>query len=181
MRYSDGGGLTATERDAREQVRFEAVRMLWQGLSAAEVARRLRVTRVSVNRWRRAVTEGGLTALASKGPGGAQCRLDRTQLLILEALLDLGPTAAGWDEDQGWTLERIGQVIWEQFGVDYTVPGVWYLLRRQGWSVQVPTVRAVERDEDAIETWKREQWPLVKRPRRTWVPGSCSRMRPVRV
>jgi transposase len=180
MRYADGGGLTAAERDARERVRFEAVRMLRQGVSPGEVARRLRVTRVSVNRWWRAVAEGGLTALESKGPGGAHCRLDRSQLLILEALLDLGPTAAGWDEDQGWTLKRIAQLIREQFGVDYTLPGVWYLLHREGWSVQVPTVRAAERDEDAIETWKREQWPVVKRPRRSGGPGWCSRTRPGR-
>lgn len=178
MRYADGGGLTAAQRVARERVRFEAARMLRSGVGVAEVARRLRVTRVSVNRWRRSMAEGGLTALASKGAGGARCRLDEAQLLILEEVLDAGPAAAGWDEDQGWTLARVAQVIRERFGVGYTLAGVSCLLHRRGWSVQVPVRRAAERDEDAIETWKREQWPVVKGPPRTWGPGWSSRTRP---
>ncbi len=91
--YFLGAGMT--DPSANQSLTFswaESVRMLRQGVSPGEVARRLRVTRVSVNRWWRAVAEGGLTALESKGPGGAHCRLDRSQLLILEALLDLGPT-----------------------------------------------------------------------------------------
>jgi putative transposase len=42
------------------------------------------------------------------------------------------------------------------------------LLRRNGWSVQVPARRAVERDEGAIETWKKEVWPQVKVRRWPW-------------
>jgi hypothetical protein len=34
---------------------------------------------------------------------------------------------------------------------------------RLGWSVQVPKHRAVERDEAAITTWRRETWPARKR------------------
>ncbi|WP_371601257.1 hypothetical protein [Streptomyces sp. NBC_00564] len=42
------------------------------------MARRFRVTRMSVNRWRRALAVGGREALASKGAGGAtRCRLPR--------------------------------------------------------------------------------------------------------
>ncbi|MFD8724502.1 helix-turn-helix domain-containing protein [Streptomyces sp. NPDC059629] len=53
MRYPDGGGLTVEERDRREQVRFTAADLIEAGASDREVARRFRVTRTSVNRWRR--------------------------------------------------------------------------------------------------------------------------------
>jgi transposase len=35
------------------------------------------------------------------------------------------------------------------------------LLGRNGWSVQVPARRAVERDDAAIEMWKQQTWPQV--------------------
>ncbi|MFE0523233.1 helix-turn-helix domain-containing protein [Streptomyces sp. NPDC058954] len=75
MRYPDGGGLTAEERDRREQVLFAAADLI-DGSSDREVARRFRVTRMSANRWRRALASGGRQALVSKGPGGARSRLD---------------------------------------------------------------------------------------------------------
>jgi hypothetical protein len=73
MRYPDGGGLTAAERARREQVRLAAAEMIEAGASDNEVAKRFRVSRMSANRWRRALAAGGGTALASKGAGGRGC------------------------------------------------------------------------------------------------------------
>ena len=55
MRYPDGGGLTAEERARREQVRFAAAELIEAGASDRQVARRFRVSRMSANRWRRAL------------------------------------------------------------------------------------------------------------------------------
>ncbi|MFD2414972.1 helix-turn-helix domain-containing protein [Amycolatopsis pigmentata] len=41
--------------------------------------------------------------------------------------------------------------------------GVSYLLHRIGFSPQVPAQRAVEWDEQAITTWRKETWPAGKR------------------
>lgn len=54
------------------------------------------------------------------------------------------------------------------------------LLKRHGWSCQVPVRHAVERDEEAIEMWKDEVWPRLKGQRRTWAPISASRTRRAR-
>jgi transposase len=170
MRYAQGGGLTAEECARREQVRLQAAEWIEEGATDAEVAARFRVTRMSANRWRRALADGGRPALASKGPGGAHCRLTPAQLEELQVLLDAGPAAWGW-ADQCWTLARIAAVVHERFGVDYTLPGVDLLLHRIGWSVQVPARRAAERDEQQIAAWREETWPQAKRPRRTWAPG----------
>src|SRR3954469_3665894 len=161
MRYAQGGGLTAEECARREQVRLEAAEWFEEGATDGEVAVRFRVTRMSANRWRRALAAGGRPALASKGPGGASCRLSPAQLEELQALLDAGPTAWGWT-DQCWTLARIAALVRERFGVDYTLPGVDLLLHRLGWSVQVPA-RQAERNEEQIAAWREETWPEIKR------------------
>jgi transposase len=171
MRYPDGGGLTADERARREQVRLAAAELIESGASDRELARRFRVSRMSVNRWRRALIAGGRAALASKGAGGAKCRLTPAQLRELETVLEAGPAASGWDEDQCWTLARVAEVIRARFRVDYTLAGVDLLLHRIGWSVQVPARQAAERDEARIAAWREETWPVVKGRRRTWAPG----------
>ncbi len=175
MRYPDGGGLTAAERARREQVRLAAADQIEAGASDREVATRFRVTRMSVNRWRRALAAGGRAALASKGPGGGPCKLTGAQVRELEAVLEAGPAAWGWDEDQCWTLARIAEVVRRRFGVIYTLAGLDLLLHRIGWSVQVPARQAAERDEAAIAAWREEAWPVIKGRRRTWAPGFASR------
>src|SRR3954470_17817433 len=161
MRYAQGGGLTAAECARRERVRLEAAEWIEEGAGDQEVATRFRVTRMSANRWRRALAAGGRPALASKGAGGARCRLSPTQVAELETLLDAGPTAWGW-ADQCWTLPRIAEVVRERFGLDYTLAGLDLLLHRSGRSVQVPARQAAERDEEQITAWREETWPEMK-------------------
>ena len=179
MRYPDGGGLDAAERARREKVRLEAAGMIEAGASDQEIARRFRVSRMSVNRRRRALAAGGQEALASRGAGGAKCKLSAAQVAELEAVLDAGPAACGY-EDQRWTLARVAEQVWQRFGVEYTLAGMDVLLHRIGWSVQVPARRAAERDEDKIARWREDTWPVIKAPRRTWAPGSASRTSPAR-
>ncbi len=171
MRYPDGGGLTAEERARRERVRLVAAELIEAGASDREVARCFRVTRMSANRWRRALAAGGRAALASKGPGGARCKLTAAQLRELQAVLEAGPASWGWDEDQCWTLARIAELVRRRFGVCYTLAGLDLLLHRIGWSAQVPARQATERNEAAIAAWREETWPVVKGRRPTWAPG----------
>jgi transposase len=179
MRYPDGGGLDAAERARREKVRLAAAEMIQAGASDREIAGHFRVSRMSVNRWRRALASGGREALASKGAGGAQCKLAPAQVAELEAVLEEGPAAAGY-ADQCWTLARVADQVWRRFGVEYTLAGIDVLLHRIGWSVQVPARRAAERDEDAIARWREDTWPVIKAPRRTWAPGWSSKTSPAR-
>lgn len=149
-------------RAAREALRFEAAERFERGDDVGQIARELAVTRKSVNEWKRAWRCGGAAALASKGPGGATCRLDEVQLKMLGAALDEGPAAHGWAEDQRWTLARVTRLIFELFRVRYTPRGVSYLLHRIGWTPQVPQHVAAERDQEKVATWVKETWPHIK-------------------
>ena len=123
-----------------------------------QVAHRLRVSIKSAYQWRRRWRAGGEAALASKGAGGAVCRLNAGQMARLRAALDGGLAAWGWDQDQRWTLARVTTLIARLFHVRYTLRGTSYLLHRLGYSPQVPIHRAAERDETAIAAWRSQAW-----------------------
>jgi putative transposase len=180
MRYPDGGGLTAAERARRERARLAAAELTEGGASDREAAKRFRVSRMPANRWRRALAAGGREALASKSAGGAKCRLSPARLAELDAMLEAGPAAQGWDADQCRTLARIAELARERFRARYTLAGTDLLPHRIGCSAQVPARRAAERDEAAIAAWREVTWPVVRERRRNWAPGWSWRTSPAR-
>lgn len=155
---------------------MQAAGMFADGLSSAVIAKELRVSVRSVQRWRRAWQDSGQPALRSRGPA---CRPKLGQALFsaLEVELAKGPVAHGWP-DQRWTLARIKTLIGRRFHKTMTRSGISQMLRRNGWSHQVPARRALERDENAVAGWVKETWPQAEAPRRRSEPGSSSRTRP---
>jgi transposase len=103
-----GGGLTTEQRARREQVRLAAAGLTEAGIRDREVARRFRVSRMSPNRWRRAMATGGQGGAASRG-AVARCKLTAAQLRELGTVLDAGPGAWGWAEHEGRPLVL---VVW---------------------------------------------------------------------
>ncbi|HXZ34330.1 MAG TPA: winged helix-turn-helix domain-containing protein [Terriglobales bacterium] len=138
------GNPKGVRRDfkALERRRLQAVRLLDQGLNESEVARRVEVSHTSVNRWAR--------VRAKQGAEG------------LEQGLLKGPEALGY-ETPLWTLWRVGHLIEKEFGVRYHSGHVWKILRQLKWSCQRPVGRARERNEKAIQHWKKVEWPQIKK------------------
>ncbi|MBB4939124.1 putative transposase [Streptosporangium album] len=149
------------------------------GIKPPRVARLLGVTRKSACEWHRAWLKNGKAALVSKGAAGTGCKLTDEQLTRLEAYLDEGALAHGWN-DQRWTAARVTVLIAERLHVSYTERGVAYLLKRLGRSFQVPAHRAVRRDDEQVADWERRVWPALKAPGRPGTPGSSSPTSPAR-
>jgi transposase len=179
MRYGQRGGYTPAEQERRERLRLGAAERFARGDATAAIAADLRVTERTARRWRQAWRDGGTAALRSRGPVSRE-RLSPQQWARLEAELGKGPLAHGFANDQRWTLGRIKTLIGRLFHVGYTVEGVWKLMRRHGWSAQVPVRQALERDDAAVAVWKAEVWPDIKAPRATWAPSSASKTRQAR-
>lgn len=147
--------------------------MFKKGLSAAEVGRRLGVTRQVAHRWKQSWREGGKEALGSKGKAGRKTKVSAAQKQeVIQALIN-GPLAAGHRTDL-WTLPRVSILIEELTGVSYHPGHVWRVLGAWGFSCQRPERRALERDEKAIATWKRKTWPTLKKTRESSAAPSSS-------
>lgn len=155
-------------------MRQQAAQMFADGKSAVEVAALLEVSTKSAYQWRRAWVAGGAPLLASKGPSGPDPKLSDEQLARLKARLEQGPAAAGYGEDQRWTLVRVVALIATMFHLRVGITTAWQAMRRLGYTPQLPTHRAIERDEAAIARWRRYQWPAVKESPHAGPPGSCS-------
>ena len=161
--------MTDAGRATRERIRLQAVERFERGEKNREIAAGLRVSERSVERWRRQWRERGEVGVLSKGSPGRP-RLNEKQVVKLERELERGPLVHGWG-DQRWTLARVKTLIGRLFHVSYTVEGTWRLLKRHGGSWQQPARRAIERDDDAVDLWKKEVWPRVRASRRLATDG----------
>jgi transposase len=154
-----------------ETRRRKFVAFLKRNLSLREIARRLGCHASSVMRWRNAFRAKGPDGLKAKPAPGRPPRLGAPQKQRLVHLLGQGAVAHGYRTEL-WTTQRIADLIEQRLGVRYHRNHVGKLLHQLGWSHQKPERRALERDEAAIEAWKRTVWPRVKKTPRGWQPTS---------
>lgn len=146
---------------ALEQRRLAAVKLLKKGMPQAEVARSLGVSRQSVSDWAKKFEYGGKDGLKRRALGRPR-QLSDAQCAKLGKLLIEGALTQGFATEL-WTLPRVAKLVRERFGIRYSNGHIWYLLRRLGFSCQRPARRAVQRDEAAIERWKKRRWPALKK------------------
>ena len=160
------GNPAGVRRDftALEERRMEAARLLREGLSQSEVARRVGVHRQSVSRWARELEQSGVRGLRKAGRTGRPPKLSPAQLRDIERALGRGPEAFGFATGL-WSASRVRELIEYRTGVRYHEAHVWRILRKLNWTCQRPAGRALERDEQAIRNWKRYRWPHIKKKR----------------
>jgi len=145
-----------------EKRRHQAVRLLQRGISMAEVAKEVGASISSVFRWQEAFRKNGAKGLAGVPATGRPPKLSPRQKRKLVALLMRGPVALGYSTDL-WTTRRVAEVIEREFRIDYHPNHIWRVLVGLGWSCQKPERRARERDEAAIEAWKKGRWAAIKK------------------
>jgi len=116
-----------------ERRRHKTVALREQGLTQAEIARRLKTTPRSVRRWLHAYRDGGRNALASKPAPGRPSHLTPRQRRALVQCLLKGACQAGFATDL-WTCPRIAQVIVQRYGVHYHVGAIPRLMAGLGFS-----------------------------------------------
>jgi len=152
-----------------ERRRRRALTLLVQGMMPVEVAKLIGVDRRSVRRWKATIRKDGEDGLRARPASGRPPKLLAKDKRKLEGLLLKGPLAAGFGTDL-WTCPRVAELIEQRFEVRYHVDHVGRLLHDLGWSPQKPTRRAIERNEEAIRRWVREDWARVKK-----TPGAAGR------
>jgi transposase len=147
-----------------EARRRRAAALLDRGKGVSEVARLIGCSTGSVDRWKKALKKRGPDGLAAKPHPGPKPRLTKAQKRRLLAPLKKGALAAGYDSDL-WTCRRVRDLIAKTQGVWYDLNHVGRILHALGLSVQKPEARARERDEAAIQRWRKKDWPRLKKTR----------------
>jgi transposase len=150
--------------------REKAIALFDQGERQAAVAAALKVSRQSVSRWYHDWLNGDTEALYGATRAGRKRRLSKAQVQRIQKELLKGATAHGYSSDL-WTLPRVAEVIEAVTAVRYHPGHVWRVLRQMGWSLQRPTLRAKERDEQKIRQWRRRTWAKVKKTPESGEPG----------
>ena len=126
-----------------------------------DIAQALGVSRMSVNRWLARVRDGGVEALRAHPNPGRTSRLTYQQKQMIPEFLWHGAEAYGF-RGEVWTCARVAKVIEEEFGIRYHKDHVSRLLKELRWTPQVPIKRALQRDEQKIEDWRRRVWPELR-------------------
>jgi transposase len=148
--------------DEATKRRIRAGRLLLAGKTPPEVAQIVKAPRQTVYRWHSVLKVGGIDALRDMSKGGRPALLGAAELSRLYVILLEGPQAYGFGTPL-WTLKRVRMLIEREFGVRYSEVHVWRLLGQLGLSNQKPDRRALERDVDAIEHWRKRVWPALKK------------------
>jgi transposase len=154
-----------TYHDWREWRRLRAVDLKEQGRTQREIAMVLGVTEGAVSQWLAAERAGRREALFARPRPGARPKLAPEQLRLLPDLLWHGPESYGFPGEI-WTCDRVAGVLWEEFDVWYSRSQVSRLLNRLHRTPPVPITRAIQRDEEAIERWRVESWPALRKKAR---------------
>jgi transposase len=178
-RRSGTGARVRARRDlqALKHRRMAAADMFGRGKRQVDVVSELGVSAQTASRWHRTFLAEGKEGLLGAGRAGRLPKLSDEQLAQVEQALTKGPRANGFPTAM-WTLARVAEVIETVTGVRYGQTQTWTVLReRLGWSRQRPARRAVERDDEAIATWVKQDWPRIKKAPGAAAPGSSSKTR----
>jgi len=140
-------------------------------MTIREVAKAIGCAPGSVARWEGLYVAHGKQGLDPIPNRGGIARLSFDDKDSLTQMLVEGPNAHGY-RDGVWTLRRVRELIARRLGVDYSISQVHRLMHQLGFSAQKPQVRALERDESAIASFRRHDWAKVKkRPRKRAKPS----------
>jgi transposase len=157
-----GNSLSITDwKEARRKRAFELKEEGWR---QREIAQALGVSEAAVSRWRLDLDGLGAEAWRAKPHGHRPSKLMQQQFRLIPDLLSHGAEAYGF-RGEVWTCARVATVIKKEFGVEYHKAHVSRLLKALNWTPQIPLERAAQRDEAAIEKWRLELWPELKKRR----------------
>jgi transposase len=83
----------------------------------------------------------------------------RAELALL--IKECTPRDFGFDEAL-WTREIAGDLVYERWGVDLSLPTIGKVLRELGFSPQRPLRRAFEQDAERVAQWENEEFPEIR-------------------
>ena len=158
-----------TEPNAKQRDRYRAALLAIEGEQAPQIVKQLARSRRFVQRWAYAYRDGGIESLTAKKASGRPTKLPREQEQLFKQRMLSGPGAA----DGVCTLRGADavRILQNEFGVHYTLDGVYDLLARLGLACLKPRPRHRKNDPQIMREWL-EAAPLLSTPYVIDIPAS---------
>lgn len=141
------------EKQAKQRDRYRAVALALAGEEAPRIARTLGRSRRFVQRWSYAYRDGGIDAIAAIRQKGQPLKLPAQREAEFQARMLAGPQPV----DGGVCSLRAKdaqRILQQEFGVTYTLSGVFKLLHRLGFACLRPRPVHRKNDPQAMAFWQ---------------------------
>lgn len=148
-----------------EAIRLMAVERVRDGERPSSVIASYGFHRTVIYRWLNAAAKPGvgLQALRARpAPGRPRSLTPRQEQQVFRWINGCDPRQYGLDFGL-WTRAVVADLIERKFHIRLGVTAVGELLATLGLTPQKPLQRAYQRDPEAIERWRREQFPAIAR------------------
>lgn len=157
------------ETNAKQRDRFRAVAMAIEGMTTPAIMERVERSKNFVQRWSYAYRDGGMEALVEKQRSGRPVKLSPDKEAAFKQRITDGPT----DADSTCTLRGTDAraILENEFGVPYSLPGVYALMHRLGLSCLKPRPQHLKNDPEKMQQWLDEAPFLSK----TSKPGTSTK------
>jgi transposase len=156
---------SARNHGTLEAIRLMAVERVRDGEPPSSVIASFGFHRTTIYRWLKAASKPGvgLSALRSRPATGRPRSLTpRQEQQVFRWVNGRDPRQYGLDFGL-WTRSLVAELIERKFHIRLGVTAVGELLAKLGLTPQKPLQRAYQRDPEAIEKWRREQFPAIAR------------------
>jgi len=154
------------ERNAKQRDRYRAALLAIQGHQTQQIIDALARSRGFVQRWAYAYRDGGIDAIVTKLQPGAKPKLSPQQTQQFIERFAAGPTEADGGRCTLRGSDAI-RILEREFGVSYSVPGVYDLLHRLGFSCLKPRPKHRKQDPQVQQQWLRDAPLLSNKPNET--------------
>lgn len=150
------------ETNAKQRDRYRAVVLALEGWETEDIMCKLDRSKNFVQRWSYFYRDGGIEAIAPKPQSGRPTKLPRQKEAQLIQRIQDGPTEA----DGGVCVLRgkdVQRILGREFGVKYTLFGVYDLMHRLGFSCLKPRPQHRKNDPEKMRQWLEEAPFLPKK------------------
>jgi len=142
----------------RSAKQIMAVLAVIDGTLYSTIAATLKISEESIRLWVKAFLLKGVKSFKYKKPPGKPSKLTKTQRKQLDKLIIQGPQKAGFS-GACWRSPMIQWLIYEKFGVEYSVYYIPQLLKNMGFSYQKAKFVADHKDPEKRKEWLKQKWP----------------------
>lgn len=145
--------LSKTEKDKHLAIRIQVVALAKQGLTCPAIVEMTGYCRRTIQRWIARYNQWGIKALADEPRSGRPVKLQAEQYEQFCTRIDAGPTFS--ERTAVFSGRDIQQILKKDFGVMYSLDGVYKLLHRLGYSYLKPRPRHKKANPLVQEAFKK--------------------------